>query len=77
MAGASVKVAVRVRPFNMRETGRNAKCVIQMQGNTTCKDASVSTNTHTHFLSLTAFTWHLRNSKYWLSPNMIRQLTCM
>ncbi|KAI3376420.1 hypothetical protein L3Q82_016441 [Scortum barcoo] len=36
MAGASVKVAVRVRPFNPRETGRNAKCVIQMQGNTTC-----------------------------------------
>ncbi|XP_041842075.1 kinesin-like protein KIF1C isoform X2 [Melanotaenia boesemani] len=36
MAGASVKVAVRVRPFNARETGRNAKCVIQMQGNTTC-----------------------------------------
>ncbi|XP_023821547.1 kinesin-like protein KIF1C [Oryzias latipes] len=36
MASASVKVAVRVRPFNARETGRNAKCVIQMQGNTTC-----------------------------------------
>lgn len=51
MAGASVKVAVRVRPFNMRETGRNAKCVIQMQGNTTCKDASVNTNTNTHTLS--------------------------
>lgn len=54
MAGASVKVAVRVRPFNMRETGRNAKCVIQMQGNTTCKNASVNTNTHSRsvFLSL-------------------------
>ncbi|XP_028262681.1 kinesin-like protein KIF1C isoform X2 [Parambassis ranga] len=36
MAAASVKVAVRVRPFNSRELGRNAKCVIQMQGNTTC-----------------------------------------
>ncbi|KAM4612311.1 kinesin-like protein KIF1C [Polymixia lowei] len=36
MAGASVKVAVRVRPFNSRETNRDAKCVIQMQGNTTC-----------------------------------------
>ncbi|XP_078527272.1 kinesin-like protein KIF1C [Lissotriton helveticus] len=36
MAGASVKVAVRVRPFNSRETTRDAKCVIQMQGNTTC-----------------------------------------
>ncbi|KAK6291601.1 hypothetical protein J4Q44_G00373850 [Coregonus suidteri] len=36
MAGASVKVAVRVRPFNSRETSRDAKCVIQMQGNSTC-----------------------------------------
>ncbi|XP_066527578.1 kinesin-like protein KIF1C [Hoplias malabaricus] len=33
---ASVKVAVRVRPFNPREISRDAKCVIQMQGNTTC-----------------------------------------
>lgn len=36
MAGSSVKVAVRVRPFNSREITRNAKCVIQMQGNSTC-----------------------------------------
>ncbi|XP_054374469.1 kinesin-like protein KIF1C isoform X1 [Molothrus ater] len=36
MAGASVKVAVRVRPFSARESSRQAKCVIQMQGNTTC-----------------------------------------
>ncbi|XP_067411147.1 kinesin-like protein KIF1C [Emydura macquarii macquarii] len=36
MAGASVKVAVRVRPFNSREISRDAKCVIQMQGKTTC-----------------------------------------
>uniref|UniRef100_W5N8E4 Kinesin family member 1C n=1 Tax=Lepisosteus oculatus TaxID=7918 RepID=W5N8E4_LEPOC len=36
MASASVKVAVRVRPFNSRETSRDAKCVIQMQGNSTC-----------------------------------------
>ncbi|XP_072315495.1 kinesin-like protein KIF1C [Eucyclogobius newberryi] len=36
MAGSSVKVAVRVRPFNAREITRNAKCVIQMQGNSTC-----------------------------------------
>ncbi|XP_077021760.1 kinesin-like protein KIF1C isoform X2 [Tamandua tetradactyla] len=35
MAGASVKVAVRVRPFNARETSRDAKCVVSMQGNTT------------------------------------------
>ncbi|KAJ8255033.1 hypothetical protein GJAV_G00200210 [Gymnothorax javanicus] len=36
MASASVKVAVRVRPFNSRETNRDAKCVIQMQGSSTC-----------------------------------------
>ncbi|XP_029943287.1 kinesin-like protein KIF1C [Salarias fasciatus] len=35
MAAASVKVAVRVRPFNSRETTHNSRCVIQMRGNTT------------------------------------------
>ncbi|XP_068277351.1 kinesin-like protein KIF1A isoform X7 [Nyctibius grandis] len=35
MAGASVKVAVRVRPFNSREMSRESKCIIQMSGNTT------------------------------------------
>ncbi|XP_034733599.1 kinesin-like protein KIF1B isoform X17 [Etheostoma cragini] len=35
MSGASVKVAVRVRPFNSREIGKDSKCIIQMQGNTT------------------------------------------
>ncbi|XP_008280806.1 kinesin-like protein KIF1B isoform X4 [Stegastes partitus] len=35
MSGASVKVAVRVRPFNSRETSKDSKCIIQMQGNTT------------------------------------------
>ncbi|XP_041859851.1 kinesin-like protein KIF1B isoform X2 [Melanotaenia boesemani] len=35
MSGASVKVAVRVRPFNTRETSKESKCIIQMQGNTT------------------------------------------
>ncbi|XP_023195179.1 kinesin-like protein KIF1A isoform X4 [Xiphophorus maculatus] len=35
MAGASVKVAVRVRPFNSRETEKESKCIIQMCGNTT------------------------------------------
>lgn len=37
MAGASVKVAVRVRPFNSREIGKESKCIIQMSGNTTSK----------------------------------------
>ncbi|KAM9469261.1 kinesin-like protein KIF1A isoform 8-T8 [Clarias gariepinus] len=35
MAGASVKVAVRVRPFNSREMSKESKCIIQMSGNTT------------------------------------------
>ncbi|XP_061592387.1 kinesin-like protein KIF1B isoform X30 [Cololabis saira] len=35
MSGASVKVAVRVRPFNTRELSKDSKCIIQMQGNTT------------------------------------------
>ncbi|KAK9401022.1 kinesin-like KIF1A [Crotalus adamanteus] len=35
MAGASVKVAVRVRPFNSREMSKDSKCIIQMTGNTT------------------------------------------
>lgn len=37
MTGASVKVAVRVRPFNARETSQDAKCVVSMQGSTTCE----------------------------------------
>uniref|UniRef100_A0A672LVV9 Kinesin family member 1C n=1 Tax=Sinocyclocheilus grahami TaxID=75366 RepID=A0A672LVV9_SINGR len=36
MASSSVKVAVRVRPFNSREMNRGAKCVIQMQDKSTC-----------------------------------------
>ncbi|XP_058493683.1 kinesin-like protein KIF1A isoform X10 [Solea solea] len=35
MSAASVKVAVRVRPFNSREMGFESKCIIQMSGNTT------------------------------------------
>ncbi|XP_036714282.1 kinesin-like protein KIF1A isoform X20 [Balaenoptera musculus] len=35
MSGASVKVAVRVRPFNSREMSRDSKCIIQMSGSTT------------------------------------------
>lgn len=31
----SVKVAVRVRPFNQRESDRNSKCCIEMNGATT------------------------------------------
>lgn len=30
-----MKVAVRVRPFNSRETARNAKLIVDMTGNTT------------------------------------------
>ncbi|KAL1465583.1 hypothetical protein WDU94_005138, partial [Cyamophila willieti] len=32
---SSVKVAVRVRPFNNREITRDCKCIIEMSGNTT------------------------------------------
>ncbi|XP_067134761.1 kinesin-like protein unc-104 isoform X2 [Centruroides vittatus] len=32
---SSVKVAVRVRPFNNREVSRDCKCIISMSGNTT------------------------------------------
>lgn len=34
---SSVKVAVRVRPFNSREIRREAQCIIEMTGSTTCK----------------------------------------
>lgn len=34
---SSVKVAVRVRPFNNREITRESKCIIEMSGYTTCK----------------------------------------
>ncbi len=32
---SSVKVAVRVRPFNSREINRDSKCIIEMVDNTT------------------------------------------
>ena len=35
MTEESIKVAVRVRPFNSREKQREAKCIIQMSGQTT------------------------------------------
>ena len=31
----SVKVAVRVRPFNEREVGKGSKCCVRMQGKST------------------------------------------
>ncbi|KAL9117193.1 MAG: hypothetical protein Q9187_006273, partial [Circinaria calcarea] len=31
MAGGNIKVVVRVRPFNARELGRKAKCIVQMK----------------------------------------------
>ena len=34
---SSVKVAVRVRPFNNRELQRSTQCVIKMEGPTTRK----------------------------------------
>uniref|UniRef100_A0A4W5JS53 Kinesin motor domain-containing protein n=1 Tax=Hucho hucho TaxID=62062 RepID=A0A4W5JS53_9TELE len=43
MSGASVKVAVRVRPFNSREMGKDSKCIIQMSGNTTSEVSPMGT----------------------------------
>ena len=34
---ASVKVAVRVRPYNQRELSRKSHCIIEMSGKSTCK----------------------------------------
>ncbi|KAF2432969.1 kinesin-domain-containing protein [Tothia fuscella] len=34
-AGGNIKVVVRVRPFNSRELDRQAKCIVQMEGNQT------------------------------------------
>ena len=34
---SSVKVAVRVRPFNSREKAHASKCIIGMKGNSTSK----------------------------------------
>ena len=38
---SSVKVAVRVRPFNNREISRDCQCIIEMADNTTSKLASL------------------------------------
>lgn len=35
---SSVKVAVRVRPFNSREIAKESKCIIEMTGATTGKE---------------------------------------
>lgn len=38
----SVKVAVRVRPYNSREKARECKCIISMNGNSTSEFFSFS-----------------------------------
>lgn len=52
MAGASVKVAVRVRPFNSREMSKESKCIIQMSGNTT---SEYTTAPEPHTLAFVSF----------------------
>lgn len=37
MAAASVKVAVRVRPFSPRELEKECRCILHMSGNTTSR----------------------------------------
>ena len=39
---SSVKVAVRVRPFNSREMNRQSECIIQMEGATTRKSTGLT-----------------------------------
>ena len=51
VAMSSVKVAVRVRPFNAREKGRNAVSIIAMEGKTTCKVMGES-QSHAYWLAL-------------------------
>lgn len=58
MSGASVKVAVRVRPFNSREMNMDSKCIIQMQGNTTSK-SYIGIHARTHAHKSTCFEYHL------------------
>lgn len=38
---SSVKVAVRVRPFNNRERSLQSKCIIAMSGQTTSKFVNI------------------------------------
>ena len=33
----SIRVAVRVRPFNAREAARGCKCCVEMSGETSCR----------------------------------------
>lgn len=47
---SSVKVAVRVRPFNNREISYDSKCIISMEGNTTSKYHFISIQNH--FISI-------------------------
>jgi len=48
---SSVKVAVRVRPFNSREIARESKCIIEMAGATTGKSLLDSSKINTYILS--------------------------
>ena len=39
---SSVKVAVRVRPFNTREINAKSKCIIAMNGKATSKSSTIT-----------------------------------
>jgi len=41
---ASVKVAVRVRPYNQRELSRKSHCIIEMSGKSTCKFLTINSS---------------------------------
>lgn len=49
---SSVKVAVRVRPFNSRELGLNSELIINMKDKTTCKFTADTAHTESVYSSL-------------------------
>lgn len=50
---SSVKVAVRVRPFNSRELGLDSNLIINMKDKTTCKFTADTAHTESVFESMT------------------------
>uniref|UniRef100_A0A8C2CKQ2 Kinesin motor domain-containing protein n=1 Tax=Cyprinus carpio TaxID=7962 RepID=A0A8C2CKQ2_CYPCA len=72
MSGASVKVAVRVRPFNSRETSKESKCIIQMQGNSTSKYILVSVTLILCLICKLLIFGHVSPDKVALGNEMLR-----
>lgn len=58
---SSVKVAVRVRPFNSRELGLNSNLIINMKDKTTCKFTVDMAHAYSVFESMTVKVNHLNS----------------